>query len=204
MPDNTNEKTNEELLKELEASKKEAEKAKKEAEASKKEAEKAKNNLEATKKELVEAKNEIEAVEKEAEAAEKETESGNSETLVIHRKATWCTRIGRNGHVINPGYNRFDDPMIIKDIKESDAWNTETKANPLNHGKPNMVEIVVEEEKKESFAKTISGMNAEEAIELIGNHGGLEDVQDVLKSDNRKTVKEAAKEQIENIRSREK
>lgn len=131
-------------------------------------------------------------------------ESVEMESVVVHRKATWCTRIG--DHILIPGYNKFTGTKEdIKDIKESSTWESELSPNPLYNGRPNMVEIIVENESdKETFASTIKAMKTEEAVELIGHHGDIEDIREAMQLDKRKAVKGAAKLQIENLNAREK
>jgi hypothetical protein len=122
--------------------------------------------------------------------------------LVVHRKATWCTFIG--AHKFVPGYNKIEGTTNeIESIKKTSAWETETQPNPMYAGRANMVEVEVEETAKKNFVDTIKEMKAPEAMELISHHGDIEDVRSVLQNDDRKSVKEAAKNQIEEIESRD-
>lgn len=135
--------------------------------------------------------------------AGKTTEAeAKQEVLIVHRKAPWVTVIG--DHKFFPGFNKIEGSEEIKKIKKSTAWESETKPNPMYQGVKNMVEVVVPEEAKESFVDTIKAMSAEDAMELINHHGDIDEVKAVLSSDKRKLVKESAKNQIENIESRNK
>lgn len=188
-------KTVEELQKELEAANKKAEEAvaaKEAAEAEKSEAVAAKETAEATLKDSQENK----------EVEEAPEEDNTEATLIVHRKATWCTIIGKQ--VFRPGYNKVKSTVsAIEKLKATSAWKSETEGNPMYKGQKNMEEVVVTAEAKESFTKTIKEMKSEDAIELINNHGDIEDIRDVSKSDKRSTVKEAAKMQLEVLKELE-
>jgi len=137
---------------------------------------------------------------------QKEKSEESQETMIVHRKATWATVIG--DHKFMPGYIKIKGAEEIAKIKKTSAWKSETKPNPLHHGRPNMVEVIVKEEAKATFAETIAAMGTKTdtfaAVELISHHGDIEDVRAVLTTDKRKDVKDAAKNQIVEIESRDK